>query len=58
MNSKNSNLTSYETHKLIKADVPDAVTVYEREHKGQMTIDEWLDVVNDRRPYGTQNNSY
>lgn len=41
-------LTKYETHKLIKADVPLAKTVYESENKGQMTLDEWLDIVNQR----------
>lgn len=36
-------LTPYETHKLIKAAIPEAKTVYERTHKGQWTIEEYLD---------------
>lgn len=41
-------LTTYQTHVMIKSAIPDAVTVYDRENKGQMTIDEWLDIVNNR----------
>ena len=35
-------LSSYQTHRLIKASVPAARTVYEREHKGQMTFEEYM----------------
>lgn len=45
-------LTTYQTHKLIKAELPTASTVYERENKGQMTIDEWLDLINERTHKG------
>lgn len=37
-----THLTSYQTHRLIKAAVPGARTVYEREHKGQMTFEEYM----------------
>ena len=35
-------LTSYETHRLIKSSVPSARTVYERENRGQMTFEEYM----------------
>ena len=36
-------LTPYETHRLIKAHIPSATTVYERENKGQMTFEEYIE---------------
>ena len=36
-------LTKYQTHQLIKASVPSARTVYERENKGQMTFEEYIE---------------
>lgn len=36
-------LSTYEVHKLIKAAIPEATTVYERTHRGQITIEEYLD---------------
>ena len=38
-----THLTSYQTHRLIKAHVPSAKTVYERENKGQMTFEEYIE---------------
>ena len=35
-------LTKYQTHRLIKNAIPGARTVYEREHKGQMTFEEYM----------------
>lgn len=35
-------LSKYQTHCLIKAAIPEAVTVYQRENKGQITFEEYL----------------
>ncbi len=37
-----THLTSYQTHRLIKAHVPTAETVYERRTRGQMTFEEYM----------------
>ena len=37
-------LSTYQTHKLIKQAIPDAETVYMRDNRGQMSLEEWLDI--------------
>ena len=39
---QDNQLTSYQTHRLIKDAIPSARTVYERDNKSQMTFDEYL----------------
>ena len=36
-------LSAYQTHRLIKSAIPSARTVYERENKGQMTFEEYIE---------------
>lgn len=40
---QDNHLTSYQTHRLIKQCIPNARTVYERENRGQMTFDEYIE---------------
>lgn len=37
-------LTKFQTHRLIKQAVPEAKTVYEKENKGQITMEEWKEI--------------